>query len=131
MHQNPSWKLCVLFVCLVMLFGGCARRPLKSNPDYLALENKVSRMERDTFQEIRQIQEKLNRQQEGIEKLKAVKVQPAPAASPALRPKKNIETLYPEALSQYYRKDYAEATKAFQYLVDNYVDHKLTPNAVY
>lgn len=129
MHKNLFWKLCVLLVCLFIFLGGCTRRPLRSNSDYIALESKIERVEKTATQEIRELQREISLQQEGLDRLKQVRVQPAPASTPS--PAKKMEELYPEGRSRYLNKDYVGAAETFRYLVQNYPDHKLTPNTLY
>jgi tol-pal system protein YbgF len=121
---------------LLSFSSGCGYFSPKKNADYQALEDRVGQLEK--FSQEQQARVASPPAPKPEPKAEPAKAQPTPAlvSSPAPEEKKaeiqgNMEELYPQARAGYLEEEYETAIKIFSYLLKQYPNHPLSPNARY
>lgn len=112
--------------------SGCGYFSPKKNADYQALEDRVGQLEKLSQEQQARVASPPAPKPEP----KAEPAKPALVSSPAPEEKKaeiqgNMEELYPQARASYLEEEYETAIKIFSYLLKQYPNHTLAPNARY
>ncbi len=117
----------------LFLFGfysGCSSFSLTKKSDYQALEDRVGQLEKSS----REQQARVASPPAPKPEPKVEPVEAQPVSAPEEKKAEiqgNMVELYPQARAKYLEEEYETAIKIFSYLLKQYPDHPLAPNARY
>ena len=117
----------------LFLFGfysGCSSFSLTKKSDYQALEDRVGQLEKSS----REQQARVAAPPAPKPGQKVERVEAQPVSAPEEKKAEiqgSMEELYPQARDKYLEEEYETAIKIFSYLLKQYPNHPLAPNARY